>query len=143
MKKNETAVFLMELVLVILFFSLSIAVTLRIFMAAHRQEQQSARLSAALLQAQDVAEQFRARGVVVFSSADAWQRSEQTDGTAYYRRSADSLLVEVELRTEQGQAGCMESGEIRVYAASAEQTGEPLCRLPLGRYSPAAEGVAS
>lgn len=149
MKKNGTAVFLMELVLVILFFSLSTTVTLRMFMTAHQQEQQSAQLSTALLQAQDIAEQFRARGTAFFTSSDAWKRTQQADGTTTYRLKADTLLMEVELRTEQATAGCSESGEVRVYAAaSAEETteqpsGEPLCRLSLGRYSPAAEEVAA
>ena len=42
MKKSGSAVFLMELTLVILFFSLSTVVTLRLFVAAHQQERRRA-----------------------------------------------------------------------------------------------------
>ena len=52
MKKRGSMAFLMELIVVILFFSLSTAVTLRLFVAAHEKERESTRLSDAVERAQ-------------------------------------------------------------------------------------------
>lgn len=70
MKKRGSMAFLMELIVVILFFSLSTAVTLRLFVAAHEKERESTRLSDAVERAQDTAEQFRVKGTALFASSD-------------------------------------------------------------------------
>ncbi len=134
MKKSGSAVFLMELILVILFFSLSAVVTLRLFVAAHQQERQSTLRSDALELAENAAELFRAQGVSFFDTADGWTAVEQADESVLYSRLENGLCMEVILRGEQTETGRLETGEIQVFAANRQS--DPLCRLPLGRYSP-------
>lgn len=53
---SKTNPFFVEIILVILFFSVSVAVTLQLFVAAHGKAQQSKELNAAVMKAQTVAE---------------------------------------------------------------------------------------
>ena len=141
MKKSGSAVFLMELVLVILFFSLSTVVTLRLFVTAHQQEEQSTLRSDALELAENTAELFRAYGSDWFASSP-WTSSQGTGDDAHYTLTTDKLVAHVSLYTASGRSGSLSTGEITVYPAGQEETGVPLCRLDLSRYVPAWE-VAS
>lgn len=105
MKKSGSAVFLMELTLVILFFSLSTVVTLRLFVAAHQQERQSTLHSDALELAENTAELFRAQGVSFFDAADGWNAAEQEDGSVLYSRLESGLRMEVIWKGERTPAG--------------------------------------
>ncbi len=139
MKKSGSMAFLLELILVILFFSLSTAVTLRLFVAAHGKEQESSRISDALERAQDTAEQFRVKGTAMFDSADGWTYVIEEDLSALYTRAYnDGLTVTVLVADGDALAGQLERGEICVYAGADP---DPLCRLPLTRYLPFAEEV--
>ncbi len=51
--------FFIEMIIVILFFAISSAVTLRLFVAADSRANQSSDLSAAVIKAQDIAEQIQ------------------------------------------------------------------------------------
>ena len=138
MKKSGSAVFLMELTLVILFFSLSTVVTLRLFVSAHQQERQSTLRSDAMELAENTAELFRARGVSYFDPIDGWTAVNQPDNSTLYTCKKNGLLAEVQLKTTATDAGNLETGEIRVMEAGKENSGQGdlLCRLTLGRYSP-------
>ena len=126
----------MELTLVILFFSLSAVVTLRLFVTAHQQEQQSALRSDALELAEDTAEQFHAQGTAFFNSADGWSSAALEDGTVY-RFDGSDLLLEVFLRQESTVAGALETGEVRITGSEKSiGRGQVLCSLPVGRYIP-------
>lgn len=59
-RKGKTNAFFIEMILVILFFALSMAVVIQVFTAAHSRTVLSGDTSVALVKAQDVAEQFRA-----------------------------------------------------------------------------------
>lgn len=138
MKKSGSMAFLLELILVILFFSLSTAVTLRLFVAAHDKERDSSRLSDALECAQDTAERFRVQGTSMFDPSDGWTYVIEEDLSALYTRTCGGLTVTVLVADGDALAGQLESGEIRVYAPADP---DPLCRLPLTRYVPFAEEV--
>lgn len=56
---NQLNSFFIEIIIVILFFSISAAVTLQLFVAANNRAQQSSDLSVAVIKAQDIAEQFK------------------------------------------------------------------------------------
>lgn len=143
MKKNGSAVFLMELILVILFFSLSTVVTLRLFVTAHQQEEQSTLRSDALELAENTAELFRAYGTGLFTSP-AWITLQETGEDTHYSHTADGLTARVSLHMADSPEGSLSTGEIVVYQAGSDggTSGDPLCRLALGRYVPAWE-VAS
>lgn len=57
---SKTSLFLMEMLLVILFFSIAAAICLRVFAAARQRSVDSADLSGAVIAAQSEAERFRA-----------------------------------------------------------------------------------
>lgn len=134
MKRNGSAVFLVELLMVILFFSLSAAVTLRLFVSAYQQETASLHLSAALEKAQDTAELFRANGSSLFSSS-CW---ESGDTAGLYQQAQGDYLLQVAVKTDESPAGVMESADIVVYL-SGQPDGEPVTRLSVSRYTPTAE----
>ena len=135
MKRSSSAVFLMELTLVILFFSLSAVVTLRLFVTAHHQEQQSTLRSDALELAENTAELFRIQGTACFAPADGWKTAAGEEGTTIYTYGRDDLLLQVSLQEQQTDAGKLTSGEVQVKtAAQADGQTNILCRLPVARY---------
>ena len=54
--------FLVEIIMVILFFSLSAVITLQVFVATQKRENQSEQISMAVILTQQVTEQYRAAG---------------------------------------------------------------------------------
>lgn len=138
MRKSGSAVFLMELVVVVLFFSLAATVTLRLFVAAYETDRASGYTSAALERAEDAAELFRAGGQAAFAQ---WTARDGTGGGRLYAlEEADSpYRLEAELHTRREAAGQMETGELRVYDRDEPDT--PLCVLPLARYTPRPGGT--
>ena len=140
MKRSGAAIFLMELMVVIMFFSLAIVTSLRLFMTAYNKEHDSARISEALIEMQGTAERFRARGVDVFSS-DGWTEQVLADGRRMFTNEKEDyrLFFEVTLTTESTQNGSMDSGEILAYAGDKENK-DPICGLALARYIPAVGG---
>jgi hypothetical protein len=131
MKRYGSAVFLMELIVVILFFSLSVVVTLRMFVTSHIMDEQSEQITGALVCAQNVAEQFKASGTGMFGSD--WTKSASSDGSRRYISTNDEgFSVEVILNTVSDSSGTMEAGKVGVYALSEPE--EPVCSLEIGRY---------
>ena len=59
---SKSSLFLMELILVILFFAISAAVCIRVFVSAEQTAERSRDLSCAVLAAQSAAECYRASG---------------------------------------------------------------------------------
>ncbi len=139
MKKRGSMAFLMELIVVILFFSLSTAVTLRLFVAAHEKERESTRLSDAVERAQDTAEQFRVKGIALFASSDGWTYEIRDDLSALYTRVFEEGLTVTVLVTD-GDAPSRaprNRGDLRL-----QRDGHgPCCHLPLSRFVPFAEEV--
>ena len=65
MRNSRSSLFLMELVVVILFFSLSSAVCVRLFVKAHQIDQSTVNMNHAMLWIQNYAEEFRSNPVEV------------------------------------------------------------------------------
>lgn len=59
---NRVNSFLVEIIIVILFFSLSAAVTLQVFVTTHKKGEQSTNLNMAVVLTQQMTEQYRANG---------------------------------------------------------------------------------
>ena len=92
--------FLVEIIIVILFFSLSAAVTLQVFVATHKKEQQSGSLNHAVVLTQQLTEEYRANG-----TACSWcATSKDKDGSAVYVLEYDENWQPVQ-----------ENGAFRVY----------------------------
>ena len=134
MKRNGSAVFLMELLMVILFFSLSTVVTLRLFVSAHQQEETSRQLSSALEKAQDTAELFHARGSDLFVTS-SWTSMDAGD---LYQNTDGQYLITVAVKSDASPAGLMESADISVQLNDQSAV---LCRLSVSRYTPSEQEV--
>ena len=59
-KRGGTGLLLTELLIAVMFFSLASAICLRLFVAAHQSSERSAELSRAVIEAQNMAETFKA-----------------------------------------------------------------------------------
>ena len=134
MKKSGSLIFLMELIVVLLFFSLSVVVTLRLFITANNKTQQSSYINTALTETQNVVEQFRVKGISVFSP-DIWTERHTDDGRSVYNyeNTEESLFIEVSLTSDKLPGGIMYTGDVRAYEIN--KTDEELCVLELARYS--------
>ena len=138
MKRNQTAVFLIEFLVVILFFSLSVVVILHLYMAAHNKNEESEQISHALIQAQNTAEKFRTQGKSMFLS-EGWvnQSTENAEGDVhkfvYSNEQNSPLIIEVLLLTENAPYGTIESGEVIIYVRGKTNK-DYICRLELAKY---------
>jgi type II secretory pathway pseudopilin PulG len=121
--------FLVEIVVVILFFALSATVTLQLFVAAHNRQRESSEISAAMLQAQSLVEQFRA--------------GETMDATLYFDEDWNPVMgsgkYEVALRVnpEERAAGQMLVANVRVVRSAADGTEKEIYGLTAKKYVPA------
>jgi type II secretory pathway pseudopilin PulG len=147
LKRSDGSInsFFIEIIIVICFFAVSAAVTLQLFAAANSRAQRSSDLSAAVVQAQDVAE--RMKGV---SSPEELAQTLQAaksispDGTEHLRLDYDRAwnrisqgtpfyTVEVVLTKDGAESGVLLRADISVFRRQA--TGESkLYTLSADRY---------
>ena len=136
-RRGKTNAFFIEIILVILFFALSMGVVIQVFMAAHSRSVLSGDISAALVKAQDTAEQFRAladpeqplsflestsdKATLTFDSS--WQ---EADG------EKAAFTLQADAAEEKTGAGILLSCVITVTRAD----GVTLSRLIASRYVP-------
>ncbi len=150
MKRSDGSInsFFIEIIIVICFFAISAAVTLQLFAAANSRAQQSSDLSAAVVQAQDVAE--RLKGV---SSAEEFAGTLQaavstfSDGTEHLRldydkawnrtRSAPYYTVDVALTKDTAEGGTLLKADISVLRRKVSGDSK-LYTLNTARYLPKA-----
>ena len=124
----------MEIIVVILFFSLSVGVVIRMFATAYLKEKESARLNDAMISAKNTAEIFRVRGVSIFEE-NGWE--ENGDRAAGYRKcyfnygGEDSeFVLEVLLDTE---VNGLETGRIIAYRSGTDYN-DPILEFDIARY---------
>ena len=144
MRKSGSAVFLMEMMVIILFFSLSVMIIFRLFVSAHIGDQESIRLNDSLLEAKNTVELFKANGAEIFSGGIEWELQPQSPGQTadyYIKKSPEdsspttAYILEVEITAETTPLGVYEFGEIRAYAdVDGVPEGEPFLVLQIGHY---------
>ena len=80
-KKRSTSLFLIELMIALLFFSLAATICIQFFVQAHLQNRQAADLSQAIAFSQNLAEEFRAHGGTVAQNSfffdENWEATEE------------------------------------------------------------------
>lgn len=118
---------LVEIMFAVLFFALCATVLMRTFATAHEYSDRAGTDSAALLEAQDLAERL-------YAAADPQALLEdcgfaRADGL--WRREAEEYILEVELAGEAAPAGVLRTARIR-----ALRGGETIVELPCVRYVP-------
>lgn len=136
-KRSRVNVLLIEIVIVILFFSLSAAVTVQLFVAAHNRSRESRDVNQAMLHSQELAEVFLAQGELRLPSvAGAHVRGEEL--VLFYDRdwqpshTGGDYRITLTLQTEERPEGVMAIGNIE-----AEKDGEePLYTVCVKKYFP-------
>lgn len=123
---------LIELVIVILFFSISAGIILQLFVAASNKSIQSSADTSATLIAEDVAERFAVsrEEADTFFSADGWTQTE--DGYERQTQAAGrTYRVAVQCDTQETAAGTYDAVTVSVYDGAREAI-----VLPADRYLP-------
>ncbi len=135
---RKSSLFLMELIIAILFFSLSAAVCVRLFAASYLLGQQSTYRDVAMLQAQSMAELFRAAdgevdSVLSYANASA---SDNEKGEGVYQGSItqDGAVYAITLTVVQSDNAPTLTIEIVAPSASAQQ--ESIVTLQTKVYLP-------
>lgn len=141
-KIGKTRAFLIEFIIVILFFSVSAIITLQLFLAANEKSQLSIDKTNACAKIQSVAEEIRVNTEYLdsfFSSANGWEND-----TRYYNEAfalgnkADAkYILRADISEQQNSAGKLISVELVFWkAGTAEAPEEELCRLTVKSYLP-------
>lgn len=118
---------LVEIMIAVLFFALCATVLVRTFAAAHEYGNRAGADSAALLEAQDLAERMYAAGDPRALLAECGFA--EADGL--WRRDGEAYSLEVELDGEEAPEGTLQTARIR-----ALRDGEAIVELPCARYLP-------
>lgn len=126
MKHYRGNILLIELVIVILFFSLSQLVIVRVFAAAMQKTQHSGIVQSAIAVAQDTAERLRAGSGDMAAQLDELGFDEQ-DGI--HVRTYDGFVLSVSLDHHIAPSGMLYMAEL-----SALRDGEVILCLPCTRY---------
>ncbi len=133
MKRYQGNILLIELLIVILFFSLSQVVMVRVFASAHEKSHNSVQLRHALMACQDVAEQLS-----VSEAPDARLLSLDftgEDGT-YFRCDENGFDVYVHCQREETAAGILYTSTV-----TAQKDNREILTLPVSFYAPKKEGA--
>lgn len=125
--RNSHAV-MVELMIIILFFSLSSVVVVRLFAAAHQLNRQSTASTRLLLTAQSWADQLRGEDdFQAFLAENGWKNNE--DGLSL---AVEGGIVKVtNLHEEEGSNGRLSSCDIAAFMEEQE-----VFSLPIANYQP-------
>lgn len=133
--RNKGTTLLVEIILAILFFSLSAVIMVQLFAAGHQQAAQSRAASQALSLAQDWAE--RAAASDMLPPAYLLSAGFQETGSHMLSLSASGgMEITYEYALERSPAGTLCTGGLSVCGE-----GGPLAALPLSRYLPGEEAA--
>lgn len=112
-QRQKSNVMLMELIIVILFFSIATTITLQVFVLAHQRSNESLRMTYALNEAQDWAEQLSAsRNPEALLQETGWKGGE---GAYELKSLDDKYTLVLNTSKEQTAAGEMLTARIEVY----------------------------
>lgn len=140
---SKSSLFLMELIIAILFFSIASAVCIRLFASAHLESQQSAQLNRAVFCAQSAADALSAANGDSEQLTELIGATETSDGEFSARYDADCKPLATEadaayaltIATSGGEGGVI-TADISVFGVEAPD--EPLFTLQTKHYIPAA-----
>lgn len=125
MNNSKTSLFLMELIIVILFFSISGAVCVQLFFNAHKTDVQTSRTAEATLLIQNMAEVFSSSDGTIDSVAETYADSRKEADIVYLTYDSDwkltydpnpSYVSLISVKNQNPEAsGKMVDGLIQVY----------------------------
>lgn len=131
MKKNSTSLLLMEMALAILFFALSAAVILQVYVGAHRRSTQSETVVTATLLSEDAVNALRASDLPTdaFFADDGYMQTETGYEKQIILNDKRYVVMFTTAAEQTGTAGSLFLGEVSVMFA-----GETLHTMDAGRY---------
>lgn len=131
MKHSRSSLFLMEMIIAILFFSLASAVCIQLFAKSHLLSTQTVNRNHAVIQAQNLAESYLSLEGDISAMQDLFSPSEQIDENTLCLAfdsewnlcpAEDTACFRAELHhTPAGETGIMKA-EIIVYAVTAPES---------------------
>ena len=145
---NRANTFLIEIILVIFFFSISVSVALQFFVTAHKNQQLSEQKTAALMLNQTIVEKFNQQGEALFDQ-DGYRDAKNTTSddeinlTLYYDSDCNIIngnyesatySLEIHITKESAESGIMYSSSFQVF--SNDNTSELLHELNSKKYKP-------
>lgn len=148
MKRSSNGInsFLIEIVIVICFFSISAVAILQLFVAANNRAQQSRDLSVAVIKAQDIAEQIKG-----LSSPEELPellkaaKTASSDGADHFRidydqqwsqtQSAPRFAIDVAVKKSAAESGVLIDAEISVFRCKSGGE-EKIFTLNTAKYLP-------
>ena len=139
---GKTNSFLLEMILMILFFSVSAAVILQLFASSHNIQKQSSSKNEALLYAQTLAEEFKASGQNLLA-----RTSEQTEerylDENWQETGKDNAVytAQIKISNQSTAAGHLFSATVSVFTSDTEK--HLLCRIPATVYLPSEGGTVA
>ena len=116
-QKRHSSLFLIELMISLLFFSLAAAVCIQFFIQAHLLSQQSANLNEAILISQSLAEEFRAKN------------GELENQEVYYDANWNPSTKEMAVFTSQLSISTLESNMMQAHIVIYEDWENPIYTL--------------
>lgn len=137
--RSKSALFLIELIIAVLFFSIASAVCMQLFAHAHVLSERSAALDSAMLTLESCAEVYAANGADLESASALVQGEATTSGfCAFYTRTFEPCAQEkayyVFFAQESRDANGVFSLALSVLPTNG---GEPLFEITKSVYSPA------
>lgn len=96
---GKTRTFLTEFIIVILFFSLSIVVTLQLFLESHNQSELSKDTTIAYIKVQNIAEEIKIHSDKLeefLTLGNGWVKNEVDDGESYRRFYNNDWIISTE-----------------------------------------------
>lgn len=132
-KTRKPNAMLIELVIVILFFSISAGIILQLFVAAHDRSKQSTVDTCAVLMAEDLAECIAASTLPmdVFLAEDGWTRAGERHTKTAAASNERPLALTLDGLTEESAAGTLDVLTLSI--ADGERT---VVTMPINRYLP-------
>lgn len=135
MKKDSDGLMLLEICLAIVFFALSAAVILQVFVGAHEKSVKSETVMMGTFLAEDAVNALKASGqeIAAFFEGDGYLKTEngfEKQATVNGRE----YQLDVKNEVTEGKAGTLDQGEIQVFYSHKE---EPVHTMPFSRFLPA------
>lgn len=152
---GKTRAFLTEFIIVILFFSLAVVVTLQLFLAAHNQSKFSKDTTIAYIKLQNIAEEIKvySNNIEEFlTKGNGWVRGENVEVESYVRfynkdwivsdeKDATYIMTANLLYEEKDAGKLLQVDLIMEENLSDSKTEEPLCSILVKSYISYEEGA--
>lgn len=154
-KIGKTRTFLTEFIIVILFFSLSIVITLQLFLAAYNQSELSKNTTIAYIKAQNIAEEIKVYSDKLdefLTLGNGWEKSGLSEEESYTRfynidwiisNEEEAIYIMIaDLQYHEQEAGkLLQVDLILKEKTDMNKREEPLCNIVIKSYIPFEEGA--